>query len=34
MGHTVEYRKVIAHNGDEMNERVDKLAKEAVPIVF
>ena len=34
MGHQVEYRKVIAHNGDEMNERADELAKEAVPLVF
>ena len=32
--HTVEYRKVIAHNGDKMNERADELAKEAVPLVF
>jgi ribonuclease HI len=34
MGHDVEYRKVIAHNGDVMNERADELAKKATPRVF
>lgn len=32
MGHQVTYKKVKAHNGDEMNERVDRLARAAVPV--
>lgn len=30
----VEYRKTSTHNGNELNERVDRLAKEARPTPF
>ena len=34
MGHTIRWVKVKAHNGNELNERVDRLAKEARPAPF
>jgi ribonuclease HI len=34
MGHDIRWVKVKAHNGNELNERVDRLAKEARPTPF